>query len=69
MVDVITPRQLTILRFVSLNPGVTRERLAQTQGATAADLAYLEQHDLIREREVGCFRISHLGDRALRRGL
>jgi hypothetical protein len=31
------------------------------------DLAFLEQHDLIREREPGCYRISRLGQLALNR--
>lgn len=70
MVDVITPRQLALLALVAKHPGLEREKLLVVGGTTAAaDLAYLEQHDLIREREVGRYRVSHLGERVLKRGL
>lgn len=69
MVDVITPLQLALLQLVARYPGIRRERLLATKDATAADLAYLELHDMIREREVDCFRISHFGEMVLRRGL
>ena len=70
MVDVITPRQLALLALVAKHPGLEREKLLAVGGATAAvDLAYLEQHDLLREREPGRFRVSHFGERALKRGL
>ncbi len=69
MVEVITPLQMALLQLVAKNPGIRRERLLATKGATAADLAYLEQHDMIREREIDCFRISHFGEMVLRRGL
>jgi len=69
MVEVITARQLAILQVVSKHPGIRRERILEIKEATEADLAYLEQHDMIREREVGCFRISHFGELVLRRGL
>jgi hypothetical protein len=60
--------QLQILAFVGRNPDVTREQLAQAVKASPADLAYLELHDLIREREVGHFRIAHFGQKVLQRG-
>lgn len=69
MVEVITPRQLALLQLIAKNPGIRRERILETKDATNTDLAYLEQHDMIREREVGCFRVSHFGEMVLRRGL
>ena len=69
MVDVITPRQLTLLSLVAKHPGLEREKLLVVGGPTAAaDLAYLEQHDLVRKREPGRYRVSHFGDLALKRG-
>ena len=38
-------------------------------GATDADLAYLERHDLIRERAIGRYRVSHMGQEVLKRSL
>ena len=67
MVDMITPLRLSLLQVVAKNPGIGRERLLALNGVQPADLAYLEQHDLMREREVGCFRVSHLGTMALKR--
>ncbi|WP_005035421.1 hypothetical protein [Holophaga foetida] len=69
MVDVITPLRLHLLQVVAKYPDIRREKLLTVKGAQAADLAYLEQCDLIRERESGCYRISHLGQMALKRGL
>jgi hypothetical protein len=69
MVEVITARQLALLQLVAKNPGIRRERILETKDATTADVAYLEQHDMIRERDLGCFRISHFGEMVLRRGL
>ncbi len=69
MVEVITPLQMALLQLVGKHPGIRRERILETKGSSAADLAYLEQHDMIREREIGCFRISHFGEMVLRRGL
>lgn len=66
MVDVITPRQLTLLQVVAKHPDVPRDHLVKA-GATDADLAYLERHDLIRERAIGRYRVSHLGQEVLRR--
>ena len=68
MVEAITPLQMALLRMVAKNPGIRRERLLEARGATAEDLAYLERHDMIREREADCFRISHFGEMVLRRG-
>ncbi len=69
MVDVITPRQLNLLALVAKHPGLEREKLLTVGGPTAAaDLAYLEQHDLLREREPGRYRVSHFGALALKRG-
>ncbi|MBP1625603.1 MAG: hypothetical protein H6Q00_78 [Holophagaceae bacterium] len=69
MVDVITPLRMHLLQVVAKYPDIRREKLLTVKGAQAADIAYLEQHDLIREREVGCYRISHFGQMALKRGL
>ena len=69
MVDVITHRQLAILQLVAKHPNIDRERLMTASGATAADLAYLELHDMLREREVGHYRVSHFGEMVLKRGL
>jgi ribosomal protein S13 len=69
MVEVITPRQLAILQLVAKHPGCRRERILEMKDTTEADLAYLEQHDIIREREIGCYRVSHFGEMVLRRGL
>jgi len=69
MVEVITPRQLAILKLVSKHPGIKRDRLLELKEVTPADLAYMEQHDMIREREIGCFRISHFGELVLKRSV
>jgi len=66
MVDPITPRQLAILQLVGKQPGLEREALLRAGGASAEDLAYLETHDLIRERD-GRYRIAHFGEQVLRR--
>ncbi len=68
MVETITAQRLNLLHMVAKYPDVTREKLLGLQGITEADLAYLEQHDLIRERE-GRYRVSHFGQMALKRGL
>jgi hypothetical protein len=67
MPEPITRHQLAILAFVGKNPNVSREQLLKV--ATEADLGYLELHDMIREREVGHYRIAHFGEMVLRRGL
>lgn len=69
MAEPITSKQLGILQYISKNPNVNKSLLVSTLGASEADLAYLEQHDMIREREVGCFRIAHFGEMVLRRSL
>jgi hypothetical protein len=64
----ITPRQLTLLQVVAKHPDVAREHLVKA-GATELDLAYLEGHDLIRERAVGHYRVTHMGQSVLKRSL
>jgi hypothetical protein len=64
--DPITPRQLTLLQVVAKHPDVPRDHLVKA-GATDADLAYLERHDLIRERAIGRYRVSHFGEQVLKR--
>ena len=66
MADPITPRQKMLLQLVAKHPDVARDHLLKA-GAAEADLAYLERQDLIREREVGRYRVSHLGQQALKR--
>jgi len=68
LADAITPRQLALLQVVAKHPDVPRDHLVKA-GATDADLAYLERHDLIRERAIGRYRVSHLGQQVLKRGL
>jgi len=69
MVEVITAKCLSLLQFIAKHPNVSREQLGKV-GAPDADIHYLEQHDLIREqREIGHYRISHMGELALKRGL
>ena len=69
MPEPITKHQMVILAFVGKNPNITREKIVQLTKATEADLNYLELHDMIREREVGHYRIAHFGELVLRRGL
>jgi hypothetical protein len=57
-----------LLQLVAKHPDVARDHLIKA-GAADADLAYLERQDLIRERAVGRYRISHLGDQVLKRSL
>lgn len=68
MVDAISSRQLTLLQVVAKHPDVPRDHLVKA-GATDADLVYLERNDLIRERAIGRYRISHLGQAVLKRTL
>ena len=68
MVETITAQRMLLLQMVARHPDVLREKLLGLKGITEADLAYLEQHDLIRQRAGRC-RVSHLGQRALDRGL
>ena len=67
MVAAITPLRLKLLQTVARHPDATRDRLLALQGVEPADLDYLIQHDLIREREVGCYRVSRFGQMALER--
>lgn len=69
MVEAITPQRLGLLQLVAKHPDVSREQLLAIKGITPADLAYLEKHDLIREREAGRYRVSHLGTLVVKRGL
>lgn len=68
MSDVITSRQLMLLQLVARHPDVARDHMVKA-GAAEADIVYLVRHDLIRERGVGQFRISHMGQQVLKRGL
>ena len=68
MVDAISSSQLTLLQVVAKHPDVARDHLVKA-GATDADLAYLERHDLIRERAIGRYRVSHMGLEVLKRSL
>ena len=69
MAEPITAKQLGLLQYISRNPNAIKSLLISTLGASEADLAYLEQHDMIREREIGCFRIAHFGEMVLMRSL
>ena len=69
MVETITAQRMNLLQMVAKYPDVAREKLLGLKGVTDADLAYLLQHDLIREREPGRYRVSHFGQMALKRGL
>ncbi|WP_243318445.1 hypothetical protein [Geothrix paludis] len=66
MAEPITPRQKMLLQLVAQHPDVARDHLLKA-GAAEADLAYLERQDLIRERPVGHYRVSHLGQQVLKR--
>jgi hypothetical protein len=68
MVETITPLRLHLLQMIGKYPDVAREKLLNIKGITEADLTYLEQHDLARERE-GRLRVTHFGQMALKRGL
>jgi len=68
MADPITARQLTVLQVVAKHPDVARDHLVKA-GATDVDLAYLERHDLIRERAIGRYRVTHMGQAVLKRTL
>ena len=68
MPEPITHHQLAILAFVKKNPNVGRDQLLAVK-ATDEDIKYLELHDMIREREVGHYRIAHFGELVLSRSL
>lgn len=63
----ITPLRLKLLRLVADKPGIGRTQLLSLPGVQEADLAYLLNLDLIHEREPGSYRVSHLGQMALKR--
>lgn len=65
----ITPLRLKLLRLVAEKPGVTRDILLSLPSLSAADVDYLVRLDLIRESGTGGYRISHLGQMALKRTL
>lgn len=68
MVETITALRMNLLQMVAKYPDVARDKLLGLKGVAEADLAYLLQHDLVRERE-GRLRATHLGQMALKRGL
>lgn len=68
MVETITAQRMNLLQMVAKYPDVARDKLLGLKGVTAADLAYLLEHDLMREREGRC-RVTHFGQMALKRGL
>ena len=67
MVDMITAACLNLLRVVDKNPDLNRDKLLTVKGVQKGDLDYLVHHDLIREQRPGCFRVTHLGQLALKR--
>lgn len=67
MVETITPQRYIVLQMVAKFPDVSREKLLGLKGVTNEDLEYLLKYDLIRERREGGFRVSHLGQMALKR--
>lgn len=67
MVETITALRLHLLQMIAKYPDISRAKLLGIKGLTEADLAYLLQHDLVRERE-GRFRVTHFGQMALKRG-
>nr|WP_320133377.1 hypothetical protein [uncultured Holophaga sp.] len=69
MSEVMTPPRMRLLQGVAKHPDVTRERWLAMKGVEAGDLDFLLRSDLIRERELGVYRISHLGQMALKRGM
>ena len=69
MPEPITRPQLALLAWIGKNPNVSRDQIVKAGKGTEADIKYLELHDMIREREVGQYRIAHFGEMVLRRGL
>jgi hypothetical protein len=69
MVEAISVQRMRLLVLVAKNPDVSSDKLMTVQTVTRADIDYLERHDLIRQREPGQFRVSHLGMLVLKRGL
>ena len=68
MADMITSLRLSLLQTVAKHPDAERGKLLALTGVVEADLAFLVQHDLIREGAVGMYRITHFGQMALKRG-
>ncbi len=69
MAEVITSKQLGILALIAKNAGAPMSALVKAAGASEADIAYLVQHDMIREQREGGYRIAHFGELVLRRGV
>jgi hypothetical protein len=70
MAETISPQCKILLQMVGKYPDVTREKLLTLKGITEVEIGFLLQHDLIREqRDGGRYRVSHLGQMALKRGL
>lgn len=67
--EAISRTQINLLQLIAKYPGVSREKVLGIPGLVPADLEYLIRHDLIREREVGQYRIAHLGEMVLKRGV
>jgi hypothetical protein len=67
MVETITALRMNLLQMVAKFPDVSHEKLLGLKGVVEADLTYLLQHDLVREREGHC-RVTHFGQMALKRG-
>ncbi len=69
MVETISAVRLSLLQLVAKHPDVSREKLLTIKGITDADLNYLLQNDMIREREVGKYRVAHFGELVIKRGV
>jgi L-alanine-DL-glutamate epimerase-like enolase superfamily enzyme len=69
MTQPISAERMALLQLIAKHPGVPKEKLLAIKGVTEVDLAYLVGLDLIREREAGQYRATHLGELALKRGL
>lgn len=69
MTEPISRTRLNLLKVIGKQPGLSRPAILALPGITPADLAYLAGLDLIREREVDCFHVTHLGSQVLKRSL
>ena len=69
MTEPISRARLNLLKVISKQPGLTRTAILALPGITPADLAYLTGLDLVREREVDCFHVTHLGSQVVKRSL
>ncbi len=69
MTQPISAGRLALLQLIAKHPGVPKEKLLTIKGVTEADLTYLQGLDLIREREAGQYRATHLGETVIKRGL